>query len=370
MHDYTNKIQNLKNPTFQKIRKIAVNSISHLSKSERDKLWEETDHGKKVLDTHELLCQYLWSFGNMHEAKIKDAVSHLPKQIFNSNFEVVDWGCGQGIGTVCFLDYLKKQGNNNVSKVTLIEPSEKALDRARLHINTYIKKDSKIITIPKYLDDVTKEDINQKEGLPVIHFFSNILDIPQIDLKLLATKIDKTVIEDNYIVIVSPIYANSRRVDAFYDYFKVPVIYDYENRQFDFGGYSSCSYKAKVYKLGFNEEGNLIPIVYYPSVQFHAAYLLDSVYEEYKKIDEAKEKKLIEIHRKLMSFETSTPFDIGASVYDDIHPILAVLNNIITRGLPTKKKQFTVQYHSLKRARLTIVNYYCGLIILLVNVIK
>ena len=39
-------------------------------------------------------------------------------------------------------------------------------------------------------------------------------------------------------------------------------------------------------------------------------------------------------------FETSTPFDIGASVYDDIHPILAVLNNIITRGLPTKCSPF------------------------------
>jgi hypothetical protein len=39
-------------------------------------------------------------------------------------------------------------------------------------------------------------------------------------------------------------------------------------------------------------------------------------------------------------FETSTPFDIGASVYDDIHPILAVLNNIITRGLPTKGSPF------------------------------
>ena len=34
------------------------------------------------------------------------------------------------------------------------------------------------------------------------------------------------------------------------------------------------------------------------------------------------------------------PFDIGASIYEDIHPILAVLSNIITRGLPTKCSPF------------------------------
>lgn len=44
--------------------------------------------------------------------------------------------------------------------------------------------------------------------------------------------------------------------------------------------------------------------------------------------------------QSLKVFDTSTPFDIGASVYDDIHPILAVLNNIITRGLPTKASPF------------------------------
>jgi hypothetical protein len=36
------------------------------------------------------------------------------------------------------------------------------------------------------------------------------------------------------------------------------------------------------------------------------------------------------------AFEVLAPFDIGASIYEDVHPILAVLNNIITRGLPTK----------------------------------
>lgn len=36
------------------------------------------------------------------------------------------------------------------------------------------------------------------------------------------------------------------------------------------------------------------------------------------------------------AFEVLAPFDIGASVYDDVNPLLAVLNNIVERGLPTK----------------------------------
>jgi superfamily II DNA helicase RecQ len=71
-----------------------------------------------------------------------------------------------------------------------------------------------------------------------------------------------------------------------------------------------------------------IPIDYYPPVQFHAGYYLDCI-----------KKQRIELSL-LSDFEVSAPFDIGASVYEDVNPILAVLNNIITRGLPTKASPF------------------------------
>ena len=44
--------------------------------------------------------------------------------------------------------------------------------------------------------------------------------------------------------------------------------------------------------------------------------------------------------KRMSSFEVLAPFDIGASIYEDIDPILAVLSNIITRGLPTKCSPF------------------------------
>jgi len=139
MQDYKNQIQNLNNPTFQKIRGIANKSILQLSKTERDELWGKLNRGVDLLDSHELMCQYLFSFGNMHEAKIRDVVNHLPKEILQNNFEIVDWGCGQGIGTICFFDFLKSKGiENKVKAVKLIEPSDKALNRANLHVGSYL----------------------------------------------------------------------------------------------------------------------------------------------------------------------------------------------------------------------------------------
>ena len=70
MNEYITGIETLKNPSFQAIRTLANNSISHLPKSERDRLWSELSRGVALLNTHEHLCQYLWSFGNMHQAKL------------------------------------------------------------------------------------------------------------------------------------------------------------------------------------------------------------------------------------------------------------------------------------------------------------
>ena len=77
----------------------------------------------------------------------------------------------------------------------------------------------------------------------------------------------------------------------------------------------------------------LVPLSYYPPKQFHAAYRLDA-------IQQMEDNRSAAQWPLDSSFEVLAPFDIGASVYDDIDPILAVLSNIITRGLPTKCSPF------------------------------
>ena len=91
----------------------------------------------------------------MHEEKISFAFNAIkqPQNIFNQDITVVDWGCGQGLATVCFFDYLnQKQLPNKTRKVILIEPSESALNRAKLHVAAYLKDTSNILLKNKFID--------------------------------------------------------------------------------------------------------------------------------------------------------------------------------------------------------------------------
>lgn len=331
---YESKIRALAKPTFSAIRKIAADELSHLTKSERDKLWTQLERGTALLRTHEQMCQYLFSFGNMHQAKLTDAFKQLPINVFQNELEVIDWGCGQAMGTINLIDYLQSvNANANIKKITLIEPASVALERARLHINA-IKDDSiELITRSDYFENILPEDITSSANRTIIHLFSNILDVVQIDLKHLAKLIDGSVNSDNYLVCVGPLNPTNQRIDAFYRYFDeelVDNIYQYENTNFQGRNWT---YKALIYKLERNLEGHLIPIEYYPTVQFHSAYELDMIRNNRIKTE-------IDFDENLRSFEVAAPFDLGASVYDDVHPILAVLNNIICRGLPTKTSVF------------------------------
>ena len=53
---YETKIRALPKPTFDAIRKVAVDELSHLSRLERDKLWSELQRGTALLQTHEHMC--------------------------------------------------------------------------------------------------------------------------------------------------------------------------------------------------------------------------------------------------------------------------------------------------------------------------
>ena len=330
MNDYNEDIQTLQNPTFQKIVGIVR---EYLPLEMRAKPWSFINHGVDLLQTENELNCYLSAYGSMHEAKIKTALFsiHNPQQVFSNDLAIVDWGCGQGLATVCFFDFLKQQNiPNKVQKVVLIEPSEKALERAKLHTNAFLNDESKIKIVNECLDNVEKSDINTDQPI-TLHFFSNILDIPQIDLKKLAQLVGENIIGEHYFFCVGPLNAGNKRIEAFYQYFDASTkLAEFENPQLiNIGGWRGI--KALIFKL---EQGktNLIHIEYYPAVQFHAGYQLDCVKKQIKE----RQKEII----AYSDFEVSAPFDIGASIYDDVNPVFAVLNNIITRGLPTKASPF------------------------------
>lgn len=335
---YKDEISSIRNISFNSIRRIAQDYVMSLTEQERNDLYESLKRGIELLDSDAQMKCYLYSFGKMHQAKIYRALSCISLSTYTSDgFDIVDWGCGQGLATICFFDYLREHKiENNVQKVTLIEPSPTTLERAAVHVGAYVNENVIISCIDRYLDDVTPNDFIGDSPV-TLHFFSNILDIDSIDLKSLSEKVGSNVLGQHFFFCISPMNSGNRRIDRFYEYFNAPETFMNETAsEYRYSKNNKpCSYNIKVFKLE-NNQINLIAVDYYPDTQFFASYQLDVIRNLFQKADKDIQKKMLGLYRQLSAFEVAAPFDIGASIYDDVDPILAVLNNMVTRGLPTR----------------------------------
>lgn len=105
----------------------------------------ELNHGVAVLKTTDAMNCYMASYGQAHKEKIDEAVKAFPWKELNSEIEIIDWGCGQGLASVHFINYLNKNHLiSKLQKVTLIEPGKPALERAVLHVSRSIGQHTKI----------------------------------------------------------------------------------------------------------------------------------------------------------------------------------------------------------------------------------
>jgi hypothetical protein len=176
-----------------------------------------TNRGVKILESEEELFEYMKLFGNMHKAKLQVANDSLP-QTLSSKVNIIDWACGQGIGSMLFFE---KYGTAIVNNVTLIEPSEIAIKRAVLHLKKYGLQISQK-TICKKLDDLETTDFTNETADITIHLFSNILDIDDYSQKHLIQLIESTLSGKNYFVCVSPYIdeIKTERLESFKRYFE------------------------------------------------------------------------------------------------------------------------------------------------------
>lgn len=341
---YIEQLYNIQNPSFNSIIELNA-SLVPLQYRSRPWQYPGLNHGTAVLTTEEQCNAYIAAYGNMHQGKINEVLDEIKINDFaNTDLQIIDWGCGQGLATICLFDFFNKHNLSLdlVKKVVLIEPSEVARDRAKTHVNAYLRDEDKIVVIGKYIDDVKVDDIVSDEPV-TLHLFSNILDIPSIDLLRLANCIKTNLKGLHYFFCWGALNQGNNRIDSFWSYFNEAdsVFFNTHNKQeYNAEGklIKTYSYTAKnrVFKVN-GDECELIFVDYYQPKQFHAAYQLDAVCKALKSVDK---NKLDGLHKNISDFEVQTPFDIGASIYEDVHPILAVLNNIITRGLPTKASPF------------------------------
>jgi len=219
---YINQIQSIENLSFQKIIDIAQQGLPF---EKRAKPWSFINHGVGLLHKEDDLNCYLAAYGIMHEEKIRIALSSInnPQQVFSNDLAIIDWGCGQGLATVCLFDFFKENNIllNNIQRVILIEPSLKAITRAKVNVNAYLKDETKITTVNKYLNDVNESDILNTQSI-TLHFFSNILDIDSVDLEKLAELVEENIDGEHYFFCVGPLNTESTRIEEFAKNFNIP----------------------------------------------------------------------------------------------------------------------------------------------------
>ena len=202
---------------FVSIRQISVEQYALIPNSKR--FFDGLQRGVKILTDEEELYAYMVGFGPMHFSKLNSAFSFLPNDVYAKKLDIIDWGCGQGMATVAFFDFLiLKNIEASINSIQLIEPSELALKRAALHIVKF-HGNEKISTINKDLDSLGSSDfdfLNLKSQIH-LHLFSNILDIDLFSLSKLIELLKTKFIGLNYFVCVSPYVTDikTNRIDRF-----------------------------------------------------------------------------------------------------------------------------------------------------------
>jgi len=198
--------------TFDIIRRIAVENCNH-----GPAILE--GRGVNPLRSEREMFVYLKRYGNMHKAKMDDALNHFPFGEIDHPVEIIDWGCGQGLASIVLMDYIRNYHIHlTINKLTLIEPSELSLRRASLHI-TRANHDIPFRTICKGFNDLNDEDVLTQGERIKIHLFSNVLDIDEERFlqQNLIRLIEDTQEGINYFICISPYITDEKadRVNAF-----------------------------------------------------------------------------------------------------------------------------------------------------------
>lgn len=322
--------------SFLGMRNTAM-SLLPSDKSVLNNLYEDLKRGKGILDDEAHLNMYLRSYGKMHKAKLDAAFRSLPEiaSTFSDEIEIYDWGCGQGIASICLLDYLQSKNiGYKIKSINLIDPSACATKRAEDVISCYDNSIT-INTVNKAFDDLAVEDfaVNSTKKL---HLFSNILDVETFDLAQFTNLFQHLFHGFNLFVCVGPYYSNNKRVDEFIAAVAPDEMYAIRN--YDKGMWKNeWTMSLRVFYKNFNVVENITNIrqrieEYHKKGQFFAGYILDAVSEEYKK--DNNEEDIERLFKSLSTFDVKSDKPLDSERYCDSK--VAVLANIVSRGLPTK----------------------------------
>lgn len=188
--------------------------------------WDLTEHGRKVLHSELELDGYIAAYGEMHIAKCRAALQNFPcsstDDVQRHNFEIFDWGCGQGIATLSLLEFLEERRLlGRLNAITLVEPSEIALKRAKQWVSQNVGPGVRVRVVNKYIPSNIEGTLDEVScsSYVSINLFSNILDIKSVNLLWLARK-TSALANINYMICIGPKFTKNTRIQDFCGYLK------------------------------------------------------------------------------------------------------------------------------------------------------
>ena len=182
--------------------------------------YPELIHGIGLLASEDALNCYMSAYGEMHVSKCRATIMNFPFDKLTGSIEIVDWGCGQGIGSATLIEALQQRELLNwVKKITLVEPSPNAIHRAICNISKIVNNNIEIDAINKFMPtkEVVSGEILKSIGYKysnVIHVFSNILDVKAIDLAEVARMVASSH-GNHFILCMGPKNSAAYRIEQF-----------------------------------------------------------------------------------------------------------------------------------------------------------
>lgn len=241
-----------------------VNSRKRISDKRRWDFYREMNHGKKILQSQEELEAYMSLYGEMHQFKCKAAIQSFPYEKLGYGLHLVDWGCGQGLATLCFLEALEYRGYlDRVQKITLIEPSVPALERAKSNVMKALEGRNVEIEVlnsklPSVHDDTARVNMVNLNKTTTVHFFSNILDVLDVSLKKTA-QIVESGRGIHFVLCMGPLDKNSARIDEFCEYFSQRIDFAaLQDRNVGFTSDTNRATSCKIRCFSFVSENSAI----------------------------------------------------------------------------------------------------------------
>lgn len=329
----------------------------------RERPWDLTDHGRKVLQTEDELNAYIAAYGEMHILKCRAALQNFPFEKIDNSYEIFDWGCGQGLATLTLLDMLQERNMlSRLQCIYLIEPSKYALQRAVRWVQYNAGPGVKVVGLDKYIpSDICADipEISCSSGIS-INLFSNILDIRTLSLAWLAKK-TSSLAPVNFMVCVGPKFTNNTntRITDFCGYFNPSEYfsninafpYSYTSKtHHPFGCYTRCFVHARDCFINSNYQERAFNEEYYDPYDYTSESIQGIV-----------DDNVLQFYNSLRS-SCSSSYDIffRPTINCDKVDIILISRSkgIILINVCEKKENIKVEFNRIKQIKNNIFNLH------------